>query len=60
MFGGTDVPLVPTVKANLTGAAYTKWLIAKASIGNGREINNGLALERLVAHYNRERGMKVI
>lgn len=60
MLGGTNVPSVPTIKANLTGSVYTKWLIAKASIGNGREISNAKALERLVTHYNREKGMKLI
>jgi len=51
---------VPIVKANLPGMDYTKWLIAKAELGNGREINNTETLKRLVAHYNREKGRKLI
>jgi len=39
---------------------YTKWLIVKAQLGEGREINNKEALKRLVAHYNREKGRKLI
>jgi len=51
---------VPLVKANLTGMDYTKWLIVKAQLGEGREINNKETLKRLIAHYNREKGRKLI
>jgi hypothetical protein len=57
---GTKVPSVPLVKADLTGIDYTNWLVAKAQLGDGREINNKDAIKRLVAYYNREKGRKLI
>lgn len=57
---GTEVPLVPLVKANLKGPVYKKWLISKAELGNGQDINNAEAVEKLIDHYNREKGSKLI
>ena len=57
---GTEVPFVPIIKANLSRADYTKWLIAKAKIGDGREINNKDTLLRLISHYDKDKGRKLI
>ena len=60
MLFGTNVPSVPLVKADLKKTAYTTWLKAKADLGEGRDISNAEALEKLVDHFNRERGRRLI
>ena len=57
---GTNVPSVPLVKADLGKSAYVLWLKAKADLGEGRDISNAEALEKLVAHFNRERGRRIL
>ena len=51
---------MPLVKADMKKTAYTTWLKAKADLGEGRDISNADALEKLVEHFNRERGRIVI
>lgn len=58
--GGTYGTLVPLVKADMKKVAYVSWLKAKADLGEGRDISNAKALEKLVDHFNRERGRRLI
>ena len=57
---GTNVPSVPIVKAALKKSAYVTWLKAKADLGEGRDINNAETINKLVDHFNRERGRRIL
>ena len=57
---GTNVPSVPLVKADLGKSAYVLWLKAKADLGEGRDINNAETINKLVDHFNRERGRRIL
>lgn len=57
---GTIVPSVPLVKADLNKAAYVAWLKVKADLGEGRDISNADALKKLIEHFNREKGKRII
>lgn len=60
MLYGIDGTYVPTIKMNLAGTDYINWQIVKAKLGDGGEITNKDALKKLISHYNRDKGRKLI
>lgn len=51
---------MPTVRAGIDGPNYKKWLAVKADLSDGRKISNAAVLIKLINHYNREKGRKLI